>query len=176
MKININDHPEFSKWLKAGLHEAVGKALLSTATRIVSTIQSKTIPETLPHQPVDRGTFRAGFRVEVGPRAVFIINNVPHAAHIEYGVRPGNVKPGRAMLIALAGWVKRKGLLSGHGKQGANAEAKSIAWAIAKNMQKKGIFGGNKPPSGLRVVQRAMLKFDVFFNEEFQRALRGATR
>ncbi len=182
MKVDIREHAEFSKYLRAGLEKSVHKAILGTATRIVQHINADIIPNTQPFQPVDRGIYRAGFKVlRQGPKNVFIVNTVPHAKFIEFGVRPANVKIGRDMITALTSWVKRKGLGASSSiktkkvRKASTSEATSMAWAIAMNMKKKGIFAGTGKGifghSGLQVLQRAMFKFDTFFRKEMKDAL-----
>ncbi len=176
MKIDIRQHAEFSKYLRAGLEKSVHKAILGTATRLVQHINAEIIPNTQPFQPVDRGTYRAGFKVlRQGEKSVFIVNTVPHAKFIEFGVRGSNVKIGREMITALTGWVKRKGLGAAKAPSPKTDPATSMAWAIAMNMKKKGIFAGTGRGifghSGMQVLQRAMFKFDVFFRAEMKTAL-----
>src|SRR5690606_17517704 len=60
-----------------------------------------------------------------------------------------NVKIGAAMIKALTEWVLRKGIA------GDEREATGIAWAIAKDMQKRGIFRQRKG-GGLGVLQELM--------------------
>lgn len=176
LKINVGEHAEFQKWMQMGLRETMAKALISTAVRLVQVINTETIPQTLPYPPVDRGIYRAGWRVEAKPNTVFLVNTVLHSVFIEDGVKAENVKPGRKMITALAGWVKRKGLLEGTNKKGPDAEAQGIAWGIAKKMQKVGIFGGSGSPTGYHVAGRAIAKFGTFFNEEFARELKKNLR
>ena len=107
-----------------GLHSAAYHGLNEILTRI--------IPSRSP-QPVDRGLYRAGWRVVTYSDGADIENNEPHAAFIEFGVRAQNVRIGRKMIEALTEWVVRKGLAT-------PADAVQRAWAIARSMQKRGIF------------------------------------
>lgn len=183
MKIEISQHEEFVKYLKMGLDKSVHNALLSTATHLVQHINVDVIPNTKPFQPVDRGTYRAGWRVVPGMKVIRIINSVPQSVFIEDGVRGENVKPGRAMLGALAAWVKRKGLdVSGAKAKTLASKKESLstsanpymqaAWAIAMSMKKKGIFAGSATPSGYKILKRALLKFDSYFAEEMEREMK----
>lgn len=190
MRIDIQNHPEFTKWVGLGMQASMGQALLSTATRLVQVINTEIIPETQPNQPVDRGTYRAGWRVEAAEGKVFLVNTVKHAPIIEWGARAANIKVGRKMITALAAWVKRKGLAKDRAKEtsaiGKTFQKTSMpvsanpytqaAWAIAMSMKKKGIFGGDKSPSGLMIVRRAMTRFDRFFSEEMKRSLKNNIR
>lgn len=116
------------RWRKAAI-----LGLQSAAARGVQDIITRIIPSRTP-QPVDRGIYRAGWRFYPAPDGAVIECFEPHAVFIEDGVRAGNVKIGRAMIRALAEWVVRKGIV------GAD-EAESAAWAIAKAMKRRGIFG-----------------------------------
>ena len=173
MKIDISEHAVFGTWLTKETKAAAERALFSSAIRIIQNINTQVIPNVTPHPPVDRGTYRAGFRAEpgqAGTGAVFIVNTIKHALFIERGVRPAQVKPGAALIVALARWVQRKNIAK-KGWAGAK-NARSIAWAIAKSMQKKGIFRGSSTPSGLQIVERALLDFDVIFKREMDRELK----
>lgn len=135
------------------LRKDAGLSLYSAALRGVSVIQTQLIPARVP-QPVDRGLYRAGWRAEpfVEGDAIMgadIYNVEPWAVFIEKGVRAANVKIGGAMLRALAEWATRKGIVKG------NDDPKKVAWAIAKSMQKKGIFKGG---AGLGVLLELMTK------------------
>jgi hypothetical protein len=116
------------RWRKAAV-----RGLQSAAARGLQDIVTRIIPSRTP-QPVDRGIYRAGWRFFPAPDGAVLECFEPHAILIEDGVRPQNVKIGKKMIAALTEWVKRKGIVSGE-------EAEGVAWAIAKAMQKRGIFG-----------------------------------
>jgi hypothetical protein len=147
---------------------AARAGLLKAANRGLQVLITEIIPSRSP-QPVDRGTYRAGWKVEViDPDRVAIMNPEPHAVFIEFGVRAENVKIGRAMLEALSEWAKRKGLAH------TNQEAVGVAWAIAKAMQKKGIFNRNRP--GLRILEELVTKrIDNILKEEVAREIQRVT-
>ncbi len=123
--------------------EACRKGIFSAANRGVQIIVTEIIPARSP-EPVDRAVYKAGWRAEPIENGAMIINREPHASIIEYGARAANIKIGRLMINALASWVVRKGL-------GSKEEAKSIAWAIALAMKKRGIFnkGGGE---GMKIL------------------------
>ncbi len=182
MKFEIEQHPEFVSWVSQEVHTAMHKAMLLTATRVVARINTEIIPNIHPHQPVDRGTARAGYRVESVGGKVFIVNHVLHSLFMEEGVRAENVKPGRAMIGALAAWAKRKGLdVSKYQTQAMGSKRESLsvsaepytklAWGIAKSMKKKGIFGAQNMPSGLQIVHRAMSDVKTWLSDEMKREL-----
>ena len=153
---------ELHKDMKAAAH----RGLLAAAYRIVEHIVSDIIPG-LDNPPVDRGIYRAGWRARRIGEGAIVENVSPHAAFIEYGVRGSHVKIGRAMIDALTAWVRRKGIggrtvvsKSGHSRlvKASQTEARAIAWAIAKDMQRFGIFR----PKGLRVLEKASKRFPEF--------------
>jgi hypothetical protein len=158
--------------------KAVSAGMLAAAYRGVQYIVSDIIPS-FGHPPVDRGLYRAGWRAGKLGSGAYIENKTPIASIIEQGARAKNIRISRAMITALAAWVKRKGIggrqvTSKDGRtrhvKASQAEATSIAWAIAKSFQKKGIF----PPRGLRVMEKASKKFPAFISEEVSKKLKEA--
>jgi hypothetical protein len=163
------------------MEDAAKRGLLSAAVRTVAYVQNDLIPAALP-QPVDRGTYRAGWRAEPRPGGAAVVCDAPHAALIEGGVRAANVKPGRAMVQAIAEWARRKGLggrmVQGKGgttrfKKATEDEATQIAWAIVRSMQKRGIFDGGR---GLGIFKKAKEQIPRFIREEVARELRKVGR
>jgi hypothetical protein len=147
------------KWRKAAV-----LGLQSAAARGVQDIITRIIPSRTP-QPVDRGIYRSGWRFYPSPDGAVIECFEPHAILIEDGVRAGNVKIGRAMINALAEWVKRKGIVSAD-------EAEGVAWAIAKKMQERGIFGRGK---GLGILRELVDKYlPGYVDEEVAREVEKA--
>lgn len=155
--------PALRQYIGTSVEKAARAGVVSAGARIVAHIVNELIPSE-PRVPVDRGAYRAGWRSEPTPEGVEIYNVAPHAPFIEYGVRSQNVKIGRQMLEDLARWVVRKGI-------GTSAEAPSIAFAIAKSMQKRGIFNEGK---GLRILERAMKLSGEFLIEEIADAIEEA--
>ena len=162
--------------LAKGMGEAAQRGLLAAALRAVAHIQNEVIPALEP-SPVARGTYRAGWRAERTAKGATIVNDVPHAVFIEEGVRGQNVKIGRAMIDALAAWVRMKGIggrmvTSKSGtqrlKRATEDEARAIAWAIAKSMQQRGIFGGGK---GLGVLKKVRPLIPKWVEEEVLREI-----
>lgn len=147
------------------VRKAAGLAFYSAAIRGVSVIQTQIIPARIP-QPVDRGTYRAGWRAVpymVGEDVMGgdIYNAEFWSMFIEKGVRAANVKIGGALLRALAEWATRKGIVDG------DEDPKQVAWAIAKSMQKKGIFKGGE---GLNILGELMQKhMPKILREELKR-------
>ncbi len=140
--------------------------------RVLQHITTVVIPAE-PRQPVDRGAYRAAWKVKKEPDGATITNTLPYAAVIEYGARAENIKIGRAMIDALAAWVLRKGLVGKGGrgkaaKASAQKEAVGMAWAIAKKMKKRGIYNGGK---GLRVLEKAMTIVKTAFADELKREI-----
>jgi hypothetical protein len=162
-KISISQAPAWVSMMGKEIKAAAVKGLYSAAVRTVSHIQTVVIPRE-PRVPVDRGIYRAGWRAEKLPDGAMVINTVPYASIIELGARAGNIKPGRKMIDALTEWVRRKGLA----KKGGTLEARQIAWAIARHMQKHGIFNEGK---GLRILEKAVVQIPQFIDEEIRREI-----
>lgn len=159
---------------------AAERGLFAAAVRAVGYIQAEVIPSLTP-VPTARGVWRAAWRAEKTEGGARFFNDAPHAPFIEDGVRGQNVKIGRAMIQALAEWVRMKGIggrqtvgKSGRAKftKATADEALSIAWAIAKTLQRKGIFNSGE---GFGVMKKAREQLPRFVREEVLRELRTAT-
>jgi hypothetical protein len=164
------------------VRDKAARALYSACIRGISVIQGEIIPSRHP-QPVDRGTYRAGWRAKPlkgeGGKLVGgeLYNAEASAALIELGVRADNVKIGRAMIQALVGWARRHGMgrrfvhtssrvrfdkatgkfaeVAAKGRvEDSEKQLLAVAWAIAKKMKKRGIFG----PQGLRILEELMVR------------------
>ncbi len=143
---------------------AAYKGLVSAGARGLQVLVTEIIPKRIP-QPVDRGIYRAGWKLKVGPNYVEIYNDEPVSVIIEEGARAANIKIGKAMITALASWAQRKGFASGP------KEAISVAWAIAKTMQKKGIFNRDGK-NGLGILRELVeWRLDNIIETEVLRAL-----
>lgn len=88
-----------------------------------------------PRPPVDRGTYRRSVRVDRTDRGAKFYNFSPHAVIIEKGRGRNKRMP---PIKAIQGWVRRKGIAS-------SRNAKSVAFAIAKSIAKRGL---PPPPNG----------------------------
>lgn len=158
----------FQNWLNRGMRGALMKGALSAAIRTTGIITGELIPAEKP-QPVDRGAYRAGFRAISTDYGAAIINTLPYAEIIEKGARAANIKIGRAMIEELTQWIIRKGIVgkraSGKKKEAQLLEARSIAWAIAMSMKKRGIFNrdGNE---GLQIMAKAAKRAKAIFMQE----------
>jgi len=97
--------------------------------------------------PVDQGEMRAAWKVRSFAflrEMAEIDNDAPHAGVVEMGARPHKVS--REGIEALTAWVwrhrKSLGLVTASGRarggEAAKAKARSIAWAIAKKIEKRG--------------------------------------
>ncbi len=162
-----------SERMKAG----VRNGMLSGGQRLVGIIQNELIPAEDP-PPIDQRAYVAGWHAEPLDEGAVVYNDVPYAGVIEHGVRGENVKIGRAMISALAEWVVRKGFLGkGPGSIGARAqedEAQDAAWAIAKSMQKRGIF--NRESEGLQIARKAELRAPKIVAEEVAAEIHAAMK
>lgn len=143
--ITLEQAGEYYSRLGQKWHAASVRGLQKAAARAVSKIKTEIIPSRAP-EPVDRGVYKAGWNHEPLSDGATYGNSEMHASFIEYGVRPENVKPGRAMINALAEWAIRKGMADDE------EDAQSIAWAIAKTMQRRGIFNRYAQGSGLHIM------------------------
>lgn len=74
--------------------------------------------------------FIRGWRVQIEPGAVRIVNIAPHAGYVEYGRRPGRMPP----VDNIALWVALKFGIGG-------MEGRKIAWGIAKKIAARGVRG-----------------------------------
>lgn len=162
-RFTSQESAKFAKWLQTRSESAVKNALYGTAMAIVSKILNEIIPAE-PRQPVDIGTYRAGWKFKKIPNGAMVYNSVPHAIIIERGVRASNVKPGRAMHQAITQWLIFKKICD-------LDEAPSMAWAVMMNMKKKGIFNEGK---GLRILEKAMKSFGDLLDREFKIQFRRA--
>lgn len=164
-RISIHEAPRWVAALDAEMRAAARKGLLSAALRVQQLIVGELIPNAKP-PPVDRGAYKAGWRVTPIPEGAFISNSAPHAPIVEDGVRPG-FAVGRKMIDAIAAWAKRKGLRPEGKKKGKVPDGwyRDLAWAIAKSIAAEG-----RP--GLHIWKKAEARIPGFIREEVERELR----
>lgn len=151
------------KGARIGLRKAGERAIQKIVTEI--------IPSRSP-EPVDRGTYKAGWKTEVVDEDTVVIDNSePHAPIIEGGARAENIKIGTVMLTALSQWAMRKGLADDE------EEALNIAWAIAKAMQRRGNFNRYQGGTGLYIMGELRDEYlkDIL-REEVKREVERAVR
>lgn len=161
--IDLKDAARFFQVKTEQARKAAKRGLLSAALRSVQVIVSEIIPSRVP-QPVDRGAFLAGWRAVETPDGAEIFNSAYHAPFIEEGVRGSNVKPGRAMIQALAAWAQRKGMAKDP------VEARSMAFAMSKTMQRLGIF--NRGSKGLGILRELNeRRLNTIVREEVEREM-----
>lgn len=144
VEVDLEDAASYFGSFTHELDRAAKRGLLSAAHQAVSVILVSIIPTRTP-SPVDRGIYRSGWRAKQEEYGASFGNDEPHAGFIEDGVRAANVKPGRAMITALAAWATRKGIASGK-------DSLAAAWAISRAMQRRGIFKGGTGMGILREV------------------------
>lgn len=175
---SLAESDKFLRVIAVTMEGAAKRGLVSAANRTVAHIRNEIIPSIKPFAPIAAGAYRAGWRAEVTDGGADVANTVPHAVFIEYGVRGSNVKVGRAMIAALAKWVRMKNIggrvaTSKGGVQRlvrpTTDEATSIAWAIAKAMQKRGVFNNG---AGLGIMRMAEKRIPEFIREEVTRELK----
>lgn len=150
--ISLSDAGAYLDRKSRSMREAARRGLLSAAHRGVAVIVSELIPAAVP-QPVDRGPYKAGWRAVELPDGAAVENLEPHAALIEGGVRASAVKVGRAMIAALAEWAGRHGF----------EQPERAAWAIAKKMQARGIWG--QKGLGILAKLNERLRDGIIFEE-----------
>lgn len=162
MALTWAEYKRYLKKVRPRQRQAAIRGLHSAAARAVQVIVTEIIPSRTP-QPVDRGLYRAGWRYRPEVDGALIENVEPHAAFIEYGVRGENVKIGRAMIAALSEWLVRKRIVSASEPK----EVLRAAWAVAKSMQRRGIFG-----KGMRVLEEmVVMRLDAIIEEEIAREI-----
>lgn len=185
--IRFEDHQieDLVSWARAGLMGGSKKGTISSAMKMVQIITTEIIPA-IERPPVDTRAYAAGWRVEMSENGANVVNTLPYASIIEFGAREENIKIGRKMIDALTAWVLRKGLMmdresgkmSVRPRKASNMEerinheqeARNLAWAIAKGMQKRGIFNRNGQ-RGLRVGQQALARVRPLAMKEIERAI-----
>jgi hypothetical protein len=169
-RITIDQAPGWARELEGKLHQAALRGVQSAGLRLVSRIHE--VIDAEPKRPVDRGIYRGAWRATPDEHGTLVHNDSPHGGFVEDGVRAQNVKIGRKMIDALVGWVERKGLVRDERAEDRTAASRSIAFAIAKSMQERGIFGG----TGLKILEKARRSVGRFLEEEISveiRKLRG---
>ncbi len=138
-----------TKLEKTELRAAAVRGLRWAALRGKNHLITNLIPAQQP-PPVDKGLYRAAWNVQELPDGALLHNDELHALFVEYGVRAEHVKIGRAMIEALTEWALRKGIAPD-----AKA-AVGIAWAVAQQAKRRGIFNrpGGPPKGGLGILDQ----------------------
>lgn len=175
ISFSISELGAFQEWVKTSVNAGARRGALSAAMRCVNLITTQLIPgEKQP--PVFMRAYAAGWRAEPTPEGADVVNTVPYAEIIEYGARPEKIKIGRKMIDALQKWVLTKGLVGKKGRSGTSlrasqeVQARNVAWAIAQNMKKVGIFN-REGRKGLRIGERATAQTRKFLPEEMKREI-----
>lgn len=118
--------------------------------------------------PVDRGQMKNGWRVagdaryspRKGRAPIRIVNDAPYAGVVERGARPHRVN--RAGRESLEDWARRQLGVS-------RKEARAVAFAIAKKLEKEG-------QKGLFIVQDALPGLRATLKQEFETLLKRAAK
>lgn len=160
---------EIGPLLQKGFDHVAIRGVQSAALRMHSYILTVLIPRE-PRIPHDRGIYIGGWRFKPEKRGARVYNVAPHAGPLEWGVPGENVKPSKAMHEALTEWVIRKRIVKKKGsspaaKAARDTEAREVAAAIMWSMKSKGIF---KQGKGLRILERASTKLDMWVREEIR--------
>ena len=127
VRMNVRDFPRWMRNLSAQYPKAIRTGLRRAAQRSLAYVTTTAINTAEPYPPVDRGMYRRAWKVQDTPEGARLLNDMPYAAVIEYGRRPGRMPP----VDVLAGWVRRKFGLK-------EKEARGIAFAIARKIAAKG--------------------------------------
>lgn len=144
--------------LAGDLHGAAMRGLRAGAKAGVDVVREE-IDATSPHPPIATGGMRDSVTYAPTATGVQLYVDSPHAIYMEAGTRP-HFPP----IAPLVEWVKVKGLAS------TEAEARSIAYAVAIKISEEGI-------SPRRFFRRAMRRIigDVI-PREIKRELRNLRR
>lgn len=162
--LSLSDFPGWlrrkQKQLPTVARDALRLAAKTEGMRVIQEVISATTP-----QPVDRGTYRRGWRARNVPGGVAVYNPTLYASVIEHGRRPGG-KPPPTKLIAR--WVLRKGLVKDvRGKAKQRRAARAFAFAIARSIAKKG-------QKGQHILEHAVKRMRPLFQQAVNTALRTA--
>lgn len=143
--VHVRDVAGYVRRRAKGSHAAAVRAIRVTMRGQGPRIVREEINATQPHPPFDRGEYLRSWReldIDDGGR---FFSTSSYASVIDRGRRPGTWTP----IGPLIGWVKRKGLnrwdnnpgMRGRVKGKANLEsnARSIAFAIAAAIKKRGL-------------------------------------
>ena len=104
----------------------VEKVLEDRLNEIADFIFSKSQENIVSKKCIDEGTLLKSGNVVRGKNEVSIVYTAPHAKPVEFGTDP-HMPP----VEPIVGWCKRKLSLN-------DKDAKSVAWAIAKSIEKNG--------------------------------------
>ena len=137
-----------------GLTEDRRKAMIKTVQNECATLGLALIQQTIDQThplPVDRSTYRRGWKCRKIEDGAALQNSEAHAATIERGRRPGQRQPPTDTMV---GWVHRKGLAKKAGLRGkaARQAERGLAFVIARAIGQRGL-------KALWILKRAMEKF-----------------
>lgn len=105
-------------------HDALDVEMDKIADNIFADSQDSIVSQNI----IDEGTLLKSGRVVRNYLDKEIVYDVPYADVIEFGRTPGTMPP----VSPLIAWVRRKGIARNE------TEAKSIAWAISKKIEREG--------------------------------------
>ncbi len=121
--------------------------------------------------PVFLGHLRAGINHQIISPFPNLVGSVgsptPYAPVIEYGRKPGKMPP----IDAIKFWVHRQKYF-----EVPEEEEESVAWAIAKNIAKRGFSPkGNVGPTGAKMFKEGLEASEPFIKTLFDGAVGRAT-
>lgn len=154
-KISLDQLPTMLAKEREKLSIGMIKAMREIVHTRAPMMAQEAIDQAKPRPPVDRGTYRRQFMTQDVPGGAVVYNPTKYAGVLELGRRPGGKQPPTSVLID---WVIRKGLVGnkpGRTKvsKSQRAEARGIAFVIARKMKEKGWpFPPNQPMQIMRRI------------------------
>ena len=126
VNIKMKDLPDATRRLGKSLRHAILKGARECALKLLREIQV-----TAEDERIDDGPYRQGFRIEGDAHTgnLTVVNDVYHAALVEFGRRPGPVSA--EGIDKITAWVEKKGM-------GSGTEARRIAFAVANKIREHG--------------------------------------
>jgi hypothetical protein len=155
VKVDLKNYAVFVDGVQKGLKTSMIRGVRSAARRLMNEIILRIVPSKIP-EPFDRELYKAGWKVDNLINGALIRNEELHSAFIEYGVAADKVKISRQMIAMLRDWLVRKGYAT-------EQDSRDKAWALARNLQRRGIFNRGK---GFRPLQEALDRFAIQYIQE----------
>src|SRR5258706_10382123 len=99
VKSDVSEAEALARYMKIALERVAVRAIHALALGMVQHVVAVVIPRE-PRQPVDRGAYRAAWKVKKARDGAWVFNGMPYAGVVEFGARPENVKISREMIVA----------------------------------------------------------------------------
>jgi hypothetical protein len=153
--------PHLGRMLRFATPQVVVKAIQNAVFLHAPRIIQEEIAMTEPHEPVDRGTYKAAWTAEPVENGARIYNPLPYAAVIEHGRRPGKRQPPPGVLVD---WIRRKDFRHESGRDLTAAEVRGLAYVIGKKIAEKGV-------PGKKILERSMERLEPLILDEIRKAV-----